>query len=47
MIRDRSYSSAVKKYCDEVYAGLMVTYNNPEVRELCENMRQCSVPMEQ
>ncbi|KAF8246189.1 hypothetical protein K440DRAFT_662284 [Wilcoxina mikolae CBS 423.85] len=46
MVKDRSYSSAVKKYCDEVYESLNEIYNNSDVKALCENVKQCPIPME-
>lgn len=40
IVRDRSYSTAVKKYCDEVLTGLTEVYNDSNVKSLCENVRQ-------
>lgn len=39
LIRDRSYSTAVKKYCDEVDNALTDIYNNPDVKALCESVK--------
>jgi hypothetical protein len=45
-IKERSYSSAVKKYCDEVHAGLSAIHANADIKILCENVKQCSIPTE-
>jgi hypothetical protein len=45
-IKERSYSSAVKKYCDDVHAALSAIHANADIKILCENVKQCSIPME-
>ena len=47
MIRDKAYSSSVKKYCDDVLDELEDIYGNAEVRSLCANVKPWTDSMEE